>query len=296
MQIVIAGGSGFLGRALAASLLRDGHDAIVLTRRPRAGASAERSWTPDGTVGPWASALAGTDAVVNLAGEGIADRRWTRARKAALFDSRLNATTSLARAIVDMPSPPATFLSASGVGYYGPTGDEPITEEAPAGGDFLGRLAAAWEAAAAPAAVRTRVVLLRTGLVLGREGALAQMLLPFKLGLGGRLGSGRQWMPWIHVDDWVGLVRMLLEDTQAAGPFNLSAPHPVTNADFTKALGRVLRRPTVLPVPAFALRLALGELSSALLTGQRAVPTKALARGYRFRHERIDGAVAAALG
>jgi uncharacterized protein len=296
MRVVIAGGSGFLGRSLAASLGGDGHEVIVLTRRPRSGAGNERPWTPDGAAGPWAAALTGADAVVNLAGEGIADRRWTPARKAALTRSRLDATSSLARAIAAMPSPAAAFLSASGVGYYGPTGDEVVDEQAPAGTDFLGRLAAAWEQATAPAATRTRVVLLRTGLVLGPEGALAKMLLPFRLGVGGRLGSGRQWMPWIHVDDWVGLVRRLLEETRASGPFNLSAPTPVTNAEFTRALGRVLHRPTIMAVPAFALRLALGELSEALLTGQRAVPGRAQALGYTFKHPRVENALAAAVG
>jgi uncharacterized protein (TIGR01777 family) len=280
MRIVIAGGSGFLGRALRRSLGAAGHQVEILTRRAS---------------GPWARALDGAGAVVNLAGEGIADKRWTAARKQALLGSRLDATNSLVKAIAELSSPPGVFVSASGAGYYGPCGDERITEAAPAGHDFLGELAAAWEAAAAPAAARCRLVLLRTGLVMGAEGALAKMRLPFSLGLGGRLGSGRQWMPWISVDDCAGLTARLITDERAAGPFNLSAPEPVTNADFTRALGRVLHRPTIFPVPAFALRLALGELSDALLTGQRAVPEKALALGYAFRHTDLDAALAAAL-
>jgi uncharacterized protein len=296
MRVVIAGGSGFLGRALAASLRGSGHDVAVLTRRTRAGEGDEIVWNPDGGSGPWSARLGGVDAVVNLAGEGIADARWTASRKRALRDSRLRATSSLAAAIANAPSPPRVFLSASGVGYYGPTGDERVTEDAPVGTDFLGLLAAEWEAAAMPAAARTRVVLLRTGLVLGREGALAKMLPAFRFGVGGRLGAGTQWMPWIHVDDWVQLTVRLLTDDRAAGPFNLCAPHPVTNAEFTRALGRALHRPTVFAVPAVALRLALGELSTALLTGQRAVPAKAEALGYEFRHPRIDGALAAVLG
>ena len=294
MHVVIAGGTGFLGRALTASLERDGHRVSVLSRRPRPGTS-DIAWTPDGEVGPWVEGLAGVDAVVNLAGEGIADKRWTPDRKAALISSRLKATTSLAKAVTSLPSPPRVFVSASGVGYYGPRGDERITESASAGHDFLGELAARWEHATLPAMGRTRVVLLRTGLVMGREGALKQMLPPFRLGVGGRLGDGRQWMPWISLDDWVGIARLAIEDTRANGPFNVSAPEPVSNAEFTKTLGTVLGRPTIFPVPAFALRLAFGELADALLTGQRAVPEKALQLGYRFTHPGLAEALRAAI-
>lgn len=295
MHVAIAGGSGFLGRALTEALGRHGHTVSVLTRRPRPGVATDIAWTPNGDVGPWVDALGGVDAIVNLAGEGIADQRWTAARKRALLESRLATTGSLARAVAALPRPPRVFVSASGVGYYGPCGDDRITEAAPAGTDFLGRLAAEWEAATAPAAGHTRVVLLRTGLVMGREGALAKMLLPFRLGVGGRLGSGRQWMPWIGVDDWVGLTMHLMADDRATGPFNLSAPEPVTNAEFTRVLGRVLGRPTLFPVPALALRLALGELADALLTGQRAVPEKALALGYDFRSPDLAATLRAAI-
>ncbi len=296
MHIVMSGGSGFLGRALERVLSRDGHRVSVLTRRARAGRPHDIVWTPSGESGPWAEALKGADVVVNLAGEGMADRRWTGARKAALVDSRLKATASLVKAVERASHGPRVFVSASGVGYYGPTGDARIAEDAPAGHDFVARMAAAWEDAAAPAAGVGRLVLLRTGLVLGTEGALAKMLLPFKLGVGGRLGSGRQWMPWIHVDDWAALTARLIAEPGATGPFNLTAPEPVTNADFTRALGRALHRPTVFPVPAFALKLALGEMAELLLTGQRAVPAKALALGYDFRYPAIDSALAAALG
>jgi uncharacterized protein len=295
MRIVIAGGSGFLGRALRQQLSQDGHHVAVLTRRPRPGQADELPWVPDGTAGPWAASLAGVDVVVNLAGEGIADRRWTAARKRVLLDSRVNPAKSLVAAMRTLPAPPRVFVSASAVGYYGPTGDDPITEDAPAGHDFLSGMAAAWEAAAAPAAAHARVVLLRTGLVMGREGVLAKMLPAFKLGVGGRLGSGRQWMPWIHVDDWAALAAQLIADDRASGPFNISAPEPVTNADFTRALGRALHRPTVFAVPAFALSLALGELSTALLTGQRAVPAKAQWLGFTFRYSQIEAGLAAAL-
>lgn len=295
MRVVIAGGTGFLGRALGASLNADGHQVTVLSRRARSGPRASVAWTPDGATGAWAAVLESADAVVNLAGEGIADARWTAARKQALVDSRLKATASLAAAISQAASPPRAFLSGSGVGYYGPCGDETITEEAPAGHDFLGRLAREWEAAALPAAARTRVALLRTGLVLGDEGALAKMRLPFSLGVGGRLGSGRQWMPWIHVDDWVRMVRHVIDDPRASGPINVCGPAPVTNAEFTRALGRALHRPTIFPVPAFALRLALGELSDALLTGQRAVPQRATALGFTFTYPDVQSALDAAL-
>ncbi len=295
MHVVIAGGSGSLGRALTRSLEADGHRVSVLTRRARPGHPEDIAWTPDGESGPWAQALSGLDAVVNLAGEGMADARWTSARKAALLDSRLKATSSLAKAVRQVQNGPRVFVSASGVGYYGPRGDEPIRENTPPGTDFVAGMAAAWEAAAKPAADIGRLVLLRTGLVLGREGALAKMRLPFSLGLGGRLGSGRQWMPWIHVDDWAALTATLIADTHATGAFNLTAPQPATNADFTRALGRVLHRPAVIPVPGFALRLALGEMADLLLTGQRAVPAKAMALGYTFRYPVLADALAAAL-
>jgi hypothetical protein len=187
-------------------------------------------------------------------------------------------------------------VSGSGVGIYGPHGDDPVTEASPAGTDFVATMAGAWERTAAPVASASRLALLRTAMVLGPGGgALARMRLPFKLGAGGRLGSGRQWMPWIHLDDWVALVQRLIADETAAGPFNLTSPGPVRNAEFTKALGRALRRPTVIPVPAFALRVALGELSDVLLTGQRALPAKAEAIGFSFRYPRLDDALAASL-
>lgn len=296
MHVVISGGSGFLGRALTVALEREGHRVSVLTRKARPGHPGDIEWMPDGGSGPWAKALVSADAIVNLAGEGIADKRWTPARKQALVTSRVQATASLVAAVLELPSPPGIFLSGSGVGYYGDTGDRRINETAPAGADFVAGMAAKWEAAAAPAVSKTRLAYLRTGLVMGHEGALKQMLLPFRLGVGGRLGSGEQWMPWISLADWVGIVLLLLTTPDATGPFNLTSPTPVTNAEFTKTLGRVLRRPTIFPVPAFALKLAFGELSEALLTGQRAFPEEAVALSYRFRHETLEPALRAALG
>jgi uncharacterized protein (TIGR01777 family) len=292
MRVVVAGGSGFLGRALRAALLTDGHKVANLTRQATPRAPDELPWTPDGTAGPWAAALDDIDAIVNLAGEGIADRRWTAERKQAIVASRTLATRSLVAACARAARPPRVFVSASGVGYYGPRGDEVVTEAMPAGSDFLAKVCVEWEQAAERASAVTRVALLRTGLVLHPEGgALARMLLPFKLGAGGPIGSGAQFMPWIHRADWVDLVRWLISEPAAHGAFNLTAPEPVTNKVFARSLGRVLRRPALLPMPSLALRLLLGEMSDLLVTGQRAIPARALEMGFRFTFTQLDGAL-----
>ena len=290
MRIVLAGGSGFLGRALRARLERDGHSVAVLTRSPGRTPDAV-TWTPDGTVGPWASAIAGADAIVNLAGEGIADKRWNDARRRALRDSRLLTTRSLVGALRQSPAP--VLVNASAVGYYGARADERVTESTPPGADFLSQLCVEWEREADQASATTRVALVRTGLVLHPDGgALGQMLLPFKLGAGGPMGSGTQFMPWIHLDDWVSLVLWLIESRDARGAFNGTAPAPVTNREFAGALGRALHRPAIVPAPAFALRILLGEFAESLLTGQRAVPARALEQGFTFRFGDLDGALA----
>ena len=292
MRIILAGGSGFLGSASRARLDSDRHSVAILTRRPRSNHPHEVGWTPDGRVGAWAGALDGADAVVNLAGEGIADRRWTAARKEALASSRLLSTRSLVAAITRQGNPPKVFVNGSGVGYYGNRGDEIVTESTPAGLDFLANLCVAWEREAEQASVVTRVAIVRSGLVLHPDGgALGKMLLPFKLGIAGRLGSGRQFMPWIHLADWVGLVGWLLETTEARGAFNAVAPAPVTNAEFTHALGGVLHRPTVIPGPAFALNVMVGELAESLLTGQRAIPARAQEMGFQFRFPDVHRAL-----
>jgi uncharacterized protein len=298
MRVVVAGGTGLLGTPLVRRLRTDGHDVTVLTRRTGAPGDGTAPWQPDGTAGPWAAVLNGAGAVVNLAGESIADRRWTAGRKRQLLDSRMHATRSLVAGIAAAPQRPALLLNASAVGYYGPRGEDVVTEETGPGQDFLGRLATAWEEAATVAAsTRTRVVLLRTGIVLTPDGgALGRMLLPFKLGVGGPLGTGRQYMPWIHAQDWIGLVCFLLASPEAAGPVNATAPVPVTNAEFSATLARVLRRPSVMRVPGFALRLAFGELADVLLTGQRVVPARAQALGFRFHWPELEGALSELLG
>lgn len=292
MKIIVAGGTGFLGKPLVEALRAEGHDVRVLTRS--AGAPGEIGWTPDGGVGSWLVSLEGAEAFINLAGAGIADKRWTSERKREISESRLLATRSLVTAAGSLASPPRVFVSASAVGYYGDRGDEVVTEDSPPADDFLGTVGRQWEEAAQPVTVHgTRLAITRTGIVLaGDGGALAQMRLPFSLGVGGRLGTGRQYMSWIHRDDWVRLVRWLIEESSAQGPFNATAPNPVTNAEFTRALGRAMHRPAILPVPGFALRVLFGELAGPLLLqGQRVVPAKATAQGFRFDYPDLGGAL-----
>jgi uncharacterized protein (TIGR01777 family) len=300
MKIVIAGGSGFLGRPLATRLAGDGHEVVILTRRasPNAGTSGRNvSWNPNGTAGPWAAEIDGAGAVVNLAGESIAAKRWTNPQKARILDSRVLATRSLVTAITAARTPPPVFVSGSAVGYYGPLGDEVVTEERAAGADFLAGVCRAWEAEAMKAAPATRVTCIRTGLVLARDGgALPKMLPPFWFGAGGPVGSGRQYWPWVHRSDWVNLVRWVLQNTAVSGPINVTSPNPVTNAAFAKALGRALHRPAILPTPGFPLKILLGEMAEPLLlSGQRAVPDKAKRLGFQFAHRDLDEALRAIL-
>ena len=292
MSILIAGGSGFLGRNLREALEARGYFVHVLSRRS-GGDPSSLTWSPDGTPGDLPSKLSGVHTVINLAGEGIADRRWSTARKEAIRQSRVLATRTLVSAMAACKTPPRVFISSSAVGYYGPHGDEPVTESAMPGTDFLAQVCVEWEQEARAAeSESTRVVLLRTGLPLGIDGgALAKLLLPFKLGVGGPLGSGQQFMPWIHVDDWCALVVWLIEHEQAIGAFNATAPEPVTNRVFGQTLARVLHRPAVVPTPAFVLQLVLGELATALLTGQRAVPAHAEQLGFRFTYRSLEPAL-----
>jgi uncharacterized protein (TIGR01777 family) len=292
MKIVVAGGSGFLGRRLVGACRGDGHDVTVLTRR--APGADDVLWTPGAGVASWAGVLEHADAVVNLAGEGIADKRWTAARKREILDSRVLATRTLSDGIRGCAHPPRLFLSASAVGFYGTRGDEELTERSTGGSDFLATVCRAWEKEAREAAGVTRVVLLRTGVVLaGDGGALPRMALPFRFYVGGRLGSGRQYISWIHVDDWVGMVRWVLSNAPSSGPVNLTAPSPVTNEQFTRELAAAMHRPARFPVPAFALRAMLGrELADALLLGgQRVLPATAQQLGFQFRFATVEAAL-----
>ena len=301
MNVVIAGGSGFLGSALARALAAEGHEVVILTRHAVSGAPSLPhvsmvSWTPDGNSGPWARVIDGATAVINLAGESIAARRWSSAQKQKLRDSRLLATRSLNGAILRASRKPV-FISGSAVGYYGDRGDETLTESSAPGTDFLANLAKDWEAVAGEISHMTRVALVRTGIVLDREGgALPKMLPPFRMFAGGPLGAGTQYMPWIHKDDWVRLVAWMITAEGARGPVNATSPSPVTNAEFSKALGRAMKRPSLLPAPAFALRIALGEMADALLlSGQRALPVRATDLGFSYRYSNIDEALASIL-
>jgi uncharacterized protein (TIGR01777 family) len=293
VRVVITGGRGFLGQVLADALIRDGHEVVALTRDASSGEHGRGravTWAPDGSVGQWADTVDGALAVVNLAGESIAGRRWTAAQKNRIRNSRILATKSIVGAVMAATRPPAVLVSGSAVGYYGPCGDELVTEETPAGRDFLAQVGAAWEAEARAAGARTRVVCIRTGLVMHRRGgALPPMLPPFWFGAGGPVGSGRQYWPWIHWQDWVDLVRFAIRTESASGPMNATAPNPVTNRDFARALGRALHRPAFMPAPAFALALLLGEMADALiLSGQRAVPASAERLGFRFSFRGVE--------
>ena len=292
MRIIVAGGSGFLGRALVKACRSEGHEVKVLTRHPRG--NDDIQWSPAGGPGAWTTSLEQSDAVVNLAGEGIADSAWTEARKRAILNSRVAATHALAAAIRSCAHPPRVFLSASGVGFYGTRAAGPVTEDSPPGSDFLAGVCQAWEFEARAAVDTARIVLLRTGLVLARDGgALPRMSMPFRFFVGGRIGSGRQFMSWIHLADWVGMVQWAMSNETVSGPLNVTAPSPVTNAEFTRELAAAMRRPALFPVPALALQIILGRemADTMLLEGQQALPAKALQLGYRFAFPAIGPAL-----
>ena len=295
MRVVVTGSSGLIGSALISALSGEHTLTRLVRRTPRA---AEARWDPDaGTLAP--GALDGADAVVHLAGESVASGRWNAARKARIRDSRVKGTALLARAISALSPGPKVFISTSAVGYYGSRGDEVLDERSAPGHGFLADLTREWEAATRPAAdAGTRVVTIRLGVVLSsRGGALATMLPSFRLGAGAAMGAGTQYMSWIAIDDVVGAIRHLLLTDAVAGPANLVAPEPVTNADFTRTLGRVLRRPTLLRVPASALRILLGEMADEmLLASTRVRPSRLLDSGYRFRHPALEGALRHVLG
>jgi len=300
MKVLISGGSGFIGSHLVESLAKDGHEVVVLTRRPETTHPTKgvRSviWDAHSANGDWVKELSGAQGIVNLAGASIGSWPWTRQKMAGLVSSRLSATGALVQALEQTPAErrPPVFVSASGIDYYGDRGDEAITEESHAGDSFLARLSEQWETAAQKAQpLGVRVVRIRTAMVFGREAFAFRLLtLPFRLFVGGPLGNGRQWFTWIHIDDIVGLYRLALEDPRVSGPVNAVAPDVRREREVAKEIGLVLHRPSLLPVPAFALKLVLGKEAQLLLHGRHAEPAKARGYGYQFRfgglHEALE--------
>jgi uncharacterized protein (TIGR01777 family) len=305
LRVTVTGATGLIGPALVAALQERGAQVTILTRDP---ARARSILGADGQAPPqavrWdlinepapAEALAGRDAVVHLAGENVA-QRWTSKAKQAIRQSRVIGTRHLVAGLREAEPRPSTLLSGSAIGYYGPHGEEPLDEDAPAGDGFLAEVCAAWEHEAQSASgLEVRVLRVRTGVVLDRHGgALAKMLRPFRLGAGGPLAGGRQYVSWVHSEDLIGMMVAALHDERWSGPVNATAPEPVSNRDFSRALGRALGRPALLPVPGAALRILYGEMAQILTTGARVVPAKPLVLGYRFSHPRLDGALRAAL-
>jgi uncharacterized protein len=301
LRVTVTGATGLIGRALVAALQDRGALVTVLSRDPAgAAATLDSAGLAPAEIVAWdllnepapAPALAGRDAVVHLAGEKVA-QRWTPRAKEAIRESRVIGTRQLLAGMSQAEDRPKVLLSASAIGYYGSHGEEPLDEEAPAGEDFLAQVCVAWEAEAAKAsALGVRAAQLRTGVVLDRgEGALAQMLPPFRLGVGGPVAGGRQYVSWIHRDDVIGIATAAIADERWVGPINATAPAPCTNRDFSRALGRVLKRPAFLPVPGVALRLLYGEMAEVVTTGARVVPARALVLGYEFRHPDLPGAL-----
>lgn len=298
MRVLITGATGFIGQKLVGRLDRP----YVLTRSPEAakrklGDVTAFAWNAE-VEPPPSAAFEGVDAVVHLAGEPVAEGRWNAEKKRRIRDSRVLGTRHLVQALESLAVRPRVLVSASAVGWYGSRGDESLTESSTVGNDFLAEVCREWEAESQRAsALGVRVVNPRIGIVLGEGGgAMEKMLRPFKLGLGGRLSHGNQWMPWVHVDDVVGLILFAIEHENLTGAINATAPEPVTNREFTRTLGRVLHRPTVFPAPAFALRLAVGEFAEILLASQRVIPRVALDARYQFAHPKLEGALRASVG
>lgn len=300
MKIVVAGGSGLLGRSLTARLANDGHEVVSLTRAtPSTGQPDARTrsviWNPNGDAGPWAAELEAADAVVNLSGAGIADKRWTAARKRLLRTSRVLSTRSLIAAMRQCRVRPATFIQQTAIGYYGCSlSDQKIDESFPPGDDFLADLCVTWEAESrGAAALGCRLVVIRCGVVLTRDGGpVGKLRWPFLLFGGGPIASGQQYLSWIHLADWVALIVWALGEPSVSGEINGTSPNPVTNREFSRALGRALHRPAWLPMPAFALRIAVGEMAdAALVNGQRVVPARAQKLGFRFQYPDLDPAL-----
>lgn len=295
MKIFIAGGTGFLGRILSRRLLEAGHSITLLSRRPRTSANLPANVAiVEGNPlipGPWQKSVAGHDVVINFIGFNIFTR-WTERAKRLILESRIKSTQNLVDCLPSEEGSPITFMNASASGYYGFKEVTERTEESGPGNDFLADVCVQWEAEALRAGARARVILLRTGIVLEPHGgALAKMLPGFRLGVAGHLGNGGQWFPWIHISDYMNAILFLLDNATVSGAVNMSAPHPVTNRQFTKTLGRVLNRPTVLPVPAFAVRILFGEMASVILEGTKMMPAKLMENGFLFQYPDLEGAL-----
>jgi uncharacterized protein (TIGR01777 family) len=296
MRVIITGGTGLIGQPLAAALVDEGHEVIVLTRNPQQHPMPPKvrleRWDGKSASG-WGMLTDGADGIIHLAGEGIADGRWSDERKQRILSSRVDAGKAVLEAIRQATRQPRVLIQASAVGYYGPRHDEMLTEAASPGGDFLARVCFDWEASTAAAgAMNVRRPVLRTGIVLSNDGgAFPKMVLPFRLFAGGPLGNGKQWVPWIHIEDQVRAIRFLLYHDNATGPFNLTAPNPVTNKEFSRLVGKVMGRPALLPAPAFAMKAALGEMSTLLLDGQRAVPQRLQELGFTFKYNTAQAAL-----
>lgn len=302
MKIVLSGGTGFIGKALLNPLIKAGHRLVLLTRDvhriKRAATAACEIVEWDGhNSGPWVQMIDGADAVINLAGAPIAERRWTVAQKERIVASRVGTTRLFVEAIEQAKQRPSVWINASAVGYYGHVPEGVITEHHPQGAGFLAKTCGYWEGAALAAEkLGVRVICLRTGVVLEKDGgALPRMLLPFRMFLGGPLGSGRQWFPWIHREDVVEIILFALTHPLLSGAINVTAPNSVTMKEFCRTLGKVMQRPSWLPVPSFVLQLIFGEMSEVLLDGQRAVPKKLLEAGYAFHHPKLDECLSAVL-
>lgn len=292
MNILITGGTGFIGRSLSRELKSSGYNVIVTTRR-QSTSKEKLTWNPPALIP--SDIISDIDAVINLAGESIASGRWTKKRKELILSSRINVTSSLVESIKHANPKPKVLVSASAIGYYGPHGDEFVREDMQPASDFLAEVCKVWEEEALKAQeFGVRVVLIRIGGVLESDGgALPVMAIPFKFFLGGSIGNGRQWFSWIHRDDVVGIIKYALENESLSGPVNATAPQPVTNKEFSSAIGKALGRPSWFSVPGFVVKLTLGELGGILLTGQRVLPEKALKAGYRFKYTEVNEALRA---